>query len=66
MMDIVIISTGPEWKEFVQAPREIITAVRIDSLEETKGNPSIHREDMEILGNGTVHDWYSNCAQAEH
>jgi len=66
MMDIVIIGASPEGEEIVQAPRKIITAVRIDSLEETKSDPRIHRQNVKILGNGSEQDWYSNCTQAEH
>jgi len=33
----------------VQAPREIVAAVRIDSLEETGRDPEVHGQDVEVL-----------------
>lgn len=66
MMDIMVIGASPEWEEVMQAPGEIIAAVRIDGLEEAESNPSIHRQDMKILSNGSEQDWKSNSPQAEH
>lgn len=49
VVNIMMLGTSPERKEMVQTPWEIVTAVRIDSLEETAGNPEIHGQDVEVL-----------------
>ena len=48
VVSIVMISTGPEGKEIVQAPWEIVTAVSINGLKETKDDPEIHGQDVEL------------------
>lgn len=48
MVNIVMLSTSPEGKEMVQRPREIVAAVRIDSLEKTSSDPEIHGQDVKV------------------
>jgi len=45
-----MLGTSPKRQEVVQAPGEFVTAVRIDCLEETAGDPEIHGKDVEVLG----------------
>lgn len=42
MVGIVVIGARPERQEVVEAPRELISRMRIDCLEETKHDPEIH------------------------
>ena len=57
VMYVMVVSAGPEREEVVQAPWELITAMRVDGLEQTEDNPNIHGQDMEILGDGTPKNW---------
>jgi len=57
MVSIMVISAGPEWHEVVQAPREFVTAVRIDSLEEASNDPDVHSQDVQIAGEQNPQDW---------
>ena len=53
MMPVMEIGAGPIREEVVQAEREIVAGMRIDSLEEPEDNPGIHRQDVEIAGKCT-------------
>lgn len=48
VMIIVMFSTSPERHPVVKGPREIITRMSINSLEETKYNPDEHGSQMKI------------------
>jgi hypothetical protein len=61
-----MISTGPEGEEVVQAPWELVTAVGINSLEETEDNPEIHRQDVELTSNQDPDDRYTDRAKTEN
>lgn len=49
----MMLSSSPEGDEVVQAPREVIAAVSIDSLEETGGDPKVHSQDVHVAGEET-------------
>ena len=66
VVSVVMISTGPEGEEVVQAPWELVTAVGIDSLEETEDNPEIHCQDVELTSNQNPDDRYKNRAKTEN
>ena len=66
VVSIVMISTGPEGEEVVQAPWELVTAVGIDGLEETEDNPEIHCQDMELASNQNPDDWSKDRAKTEY
>lgn len=51
MMNIMIVGTSPEWEEIMQAPRELVAAMRIDGLKNTEHNPNVHGEDMQVSSN---------------
>lgn len=65
MMNIMMISACPERQEMVQRPRELVSRVRIDSLEEPQHDPYVHGQDVQILGDGAPDDRAANCAEAE-
>lgn len=48
MVQVVMVGAGPEWEEMMEAPRELVAAMRVDCLEQAQHNPDIHREDMQI------------------
>jgi hypothetical protein len=52
VVDIVVLSAGPEGEEVVQAPRELVTGVGIDGLEQAEDDPDVDGEDVKILGDG--------------
>lgn len=52
MVNIVVLSTGPDGEEVVQTPWELIAAVRVDSLEDPEHNPSVHGQDVKVLRDG--------------
>ena len=56
MVNIVMVRTGPEWQEMVQAPRKLVSTVRIDSLEKAENDPNVHGQDMKIACDGAVED----------
>jgi len=61
----VVFSAGPERQDFVQAPREIVTAVGIDSLEQAKDDPDVHRQDVQLTGAQNPQDGDTNNASTE-
>lgn len=50
MMEIMVLSSTPKREDVVQAPREIVTGMSIDSLMQTQANPDIDGDDMQVLG----------------
>lgn len=53
MVNIMVVRTGPKRQKVVQAPWELIAAVRVDCLEETADNPQVHGQNMQISGECT-------------
>lgn len=51
MVKIVVLGTGPDREEVTQRPGEIVTAVGVDGLEESKDDPDIHGEEVELASN---------------
>ena len=66
VVDIMVICTRPKWQEMMQRPRELVSRVCIDGLEETAHDPQIHRQDMQILGEGAEDDGYADCAESQN
>ena len=50
----------------MQAPRELISTVRIDGLEQTEYNPSIHGQNVEILGDSAPQNRYADSSEPKH
>jgi len=65
VVEIVVISTGPEREDVLERPREIVSAVSIDGLEETEDNPDVHGEDVKVAGTKDVENWTSDCSSTE-
>lgn len=65
MVSIVVISACPEGQEVVQAPREFVTAVRINSLEQTTNDPEVHGQDVQFAGEKNPQDGDTDGASTE-
>lgn len=64
-MDIVVFSTGPERKEVVQRPGELITGMGVDGLEKASNDPEIHGEDVEVSSQETPEDGGAHSAETK-
>lgn len=62
----MVLGTSPEGKEVVQTPGELVTAVRIDGLEQAQHNPEVHGQNMQITSNSTPKDGGSDCAETQN
>lgn len=62
---IVVISTGPERKEVVQRPREFVTRVGIDSLEQSQADPKRNGEQVQVSGEVAPNQGNSNGSHAQ-
>jgi hypothetical protein len=56
VVNVVVLSSGPERQEVVQAPGELVAAVGIDGLGQTEHNPDVHGKDVKVLGDGAPND----------
>ena len=50
----MVVSTCPEGEDVLEGPWKIVSAVSIDSLEETENDPDVHGEDVEVPGTKDV------------
>lgn len=66
MVHVVVLGASPKWQEVVQTPGKLVAAVRIDGLEQAERNPSVHGQDVEILGNGAPQDGDTDCSEAQN
>lgn len=53
---VMVVSTSPERHPVVQADREVVARVGIDRLEETQDDPDVHRDNVQVLREGTQHE----------
>lgn len=65
VMEVVVVSTGPEREDAPQAPGKIVSAVSVDGLEETSDDPGVHGEEMEIVREVHPESRGSDGAEAE-
>ena len=66
VVDIVVVSTGPEREEVVERPGELVAGVRVNGLEDTEHNPDVHGQDVEVLGDGAPQDGAADSAETEN
>jgi len=66
VVEVVVVSTGPEGEYVLKRPREIVSAVSIDGLEETENDPDVHGEDVEVSGAKNVKNRASDCSSTEN
>jgi len=50
VVEVVVISTSPEGEDMLERPREIVSAVSVNGLEETEDDPDVHGEDVKVSG----------------
>jgi hypothetical protein len=65
VVNIVVLSAGPEREEVVQAPGELVTRVGIDRLEQAEDDPDVDRENVKILGDGDPENGRSYGSEAK-
>lgn len=41
VVEVVVISSGPEGNDLVERPREIVSGMSVDSLEQTQRDPNV-------------------------
>ena len=66
MMNIMVISASPEWKEMAHAEREVVTAVGIDSLKQSEYDPDIHSQDVQVATQQTPDNGHADSSQAKN
>lgn len=66
VVNVVVISTGPEGKEVMQAPWKLVTTVSINGLKETEDNPEIHCQDVKLASAQNPNDGNNNSAKSEN
>jgi hypothetical protein len=66
VVNIVVFGASPEGKNMVQRPGELVAAVGINGLEKTEHNPSVHCEDVEVLGDGTPEDGAADSSESKN
>ncbi len=65
MVKIVVVGASPEGEDFSQAPGEVVSAVRINGLEEAEQNPQVHGHEVKISHDGNPNDGNTNNAKAQ-
>lgn len=65
VVKIVVVGTGPEWEELAQAPGEVVAAVGVDSLEEAEEDPGVHRQEVEVVGEGDPNNRAADNTETE-
>jgi hypothetical protein len=65
VVNIVVVSTGPQREEVVKRPGELVAGVRVDGLEDTEHNPDVHGQDVKVLGDGAPQDGAADCTETE-
>jgi len=60
-----VVGTGPEGQDVAQGPREVVTAVGINGLEETQDDPEVHGDEVELASHGNPDDRRANNAESE-
>lgn len=66
MVNIVMLSTGPERNEVVQAPWKLISTVSIDGLEETGNDPKVHCENVQVVSDHDPANWHHNSSSSKY
>lgn len=64
-MNIVMVCSSPEWQEMVQAPWELVAAVRVDGLEQSEYDPDVHSEDVQVFRDGAPEDGNADSTKGE-
>lgn len=65
MVNVVVLSAGPERQEVVQAPWKFIARVGVDSLKEAANNPQVHSENVKITSSPAPENGDSDGSESE-
>lgn len=60
-----MVRARPKRQEMMQTPWELVAAVRVDCLEKAAHDPDVHRQDMQIAGDGAPEDGGADGAETE-
>lgn len=60
-----MIGTGPEGKEMVKTPREFITTVSINGLEQAQDDPDVHGKNVQVACHRTPNDRAPDSSKAQ-
>jgi hypothetical protein len=66
VVNIVMVGTSPDGEEMMKRPWELISGVRIDSLEKAENDPEVHGEDMKVASQPAEQDWGANSSESEN
>jgi len=66
MVKVMVLGTRPEGKDMLKRPGEVVSRMGINGLEKTKGDPDVHREDVEVLGKEAVEEGASEGAGSKN
>lgn len=61
-MEVVVVGTSPEGEEVAKGPREVVSRVRVNGLEETEGDPNVDCQDVEVIAEEAVEERARNGA----
>jgi hypothetical protein len=61
----MVVCTCPEGNKVTKRPREIVTRVSVNGLEETKRDPDVDGEDVEIATENAVEEWTAYGSHSE-
>ncbi len=65
VVEVVVVSAGPEGEPVLEGPGEVVAGVGVDGLEEAEGDPDVDGEDVEVLGDVAVEEGTADGARAE-
>lgn len=65
VVHVVVVGTSPDREEMAQAPREVVAAVGVDSLPQTKDDPEVHGDEVKLTGDSKDDNGRSDNAHTE-
>ena len=65
VVHVVVLGTGPEGHEVVQAPGKVVARVGVDGLPQPQHDPDVDCQDVQIVGEAAPDDGQAHSAKAE-
>lgn len=65
VVEVVVLCAGPEGKDVVQRPGEVVPTVRVDGLEEAQHNPEVDCDDVQVTHEVAVEEGSEDGASAK-
>lgn len=66
MVNVVVLSSRPNWEEVVKRPWELVSRVRINSLKQTKSDPEVHSKDVKVTRDSAPNNWACNGSSSQN